>query len=103
MNKDHVDSMVAIVCQRVGSLPRPPRTARMTSIDANGFTLEYRIVKSLFFNPNGERRTVRVPFTPAVKEASEVRQRIVDLAQDAQQKRPKRVRKKQTKEDQNIG
>lgn len=88
--------MIAIVCHRIPRLPRPPRTARMTAIDANGFTLEYRLVQSLFWNPSGEAKKVRVPFSPAVKEASEVRQRIIEISREAEQKRSKKVCERET-------
>ena len=82
--------MIAIVAHRIPSLPRPPKSAKMVAIDANGFTLEYKLIKSLFWNPNGEKKKVRVPFSPNIKEQTEVRQRIVDIAHEAEQKR-KRV------------
>lgn len=79
--------MVAIVAHRIPSLPHPPKSAKMVSIDANGFTLEYKLITSLFWNPSGEKKKVRVPFSPIIKEQTEVRQRIINIANEAEQKR----------------
>ena len=79
--------MIAIVAHRIPSLPRPPKSAKMVSIDSNGFTLEYKLITSLFYNPNGEKKKVRVPFSPIIKDQTEVRQRIIDIANEAENKR----------------
>lgn len=79
--------MVSIVAQRIPSLPRPPKSAKMISIDANGFTLEYKLITSLFWNPKGEKKKVRIPFSPSIKDQNEIRQRIIEIAQEAEEKR----------------
>ncbi|UZJ54860.1 hypothetical protein CBS101457_004180 [Exobasidium rhododendri] len=90
MNKDHEDSMIAIVLQHNKQLTSPPRKAKMTKINSKGFTIEYQYVDELFWNPSGKKKEVQVPFTPAIKEASEVRARLVSMSQDAEEKLPKR-------------
>lgn len=64
----------------------------MTSIDANGFTIEYRYVRELFWNASGEKKRQRITFTPAIKSASEVRPQIVALSKEAESGLPKKVR-----------
>ena len=83
--------MIAIVLQHNKQLTHPPYKARMTSIDAQGFTIEYKYVTELVWNTSGTKKWQRVDFTPPITEASHVRARLVSMTKDAESKISKRV------------
>ena len=84
--------MIAMVLHNNKQLTHPPTKAKMTFIDANGFTIEYRYVTDLFSNPSGEKKRQKITFNPAIKSASEVRQQVVTLSQEAESGIPSKVR-----------
>jgi hypothetical protein len=83
--------MIAMVLHNNKQLTHPPTKARMTSIDSNGFTIEYKYVRELLWNSSGEKKRQKITFTPAVKSASEVRGQVVALSKEAEESIPKKV------------
>jgi putative heme iron utilization protein len=78
MNDDHQDALDLLVRTHHADLDdTPPHKlqARMLSIDSLGFTLEFRAA--------GERKSQFVAFDPPLKNSDELRQRVVELVQQA--------------------
>lgn len=66
-------------------LPRPPTSAKMLNLDENGFEVEYKVTMSVW--KQTKPRISKIRFVPALKEVSEVRPRVVAMAEEAEIKR----------------
>ncbi|PWN45151.1 hypothetical protein IE81DRAFT_320324 [Ceraceosorus guamensis] len=80
LNKDHKDSLRAIVAKAEGSVILP-YDVKATSIDAKGFTAEYYIHQSLGSKPR--RQVVKVDFPKPLEKADEARHVFVKLSDEA--------------------
>ncbi|PWN20985.1 hypothetical protein BCV69DRAFT_282486 [Microstroma glucosiphilum] len=95
MNADHQPSLRAIVQNHL-SLPRPPQSAQLTTIDSKGFEVEYEMMESFW---GAKRRSgVRIGWKGKGEEGEvrvqgggkEVRERMVRLVKEAEAGRNKK-------------
>ena len=75
MNEDHADAIALYVQYYAGI--EGASDALMVSIDANGMDISYR--------SGAEQQETRICFEPPLKDASEVRSRLVTMVKTARQ------------------
>ena len=76
---NHPDTLVAYV-KYWGKVAEPVSSAKMTSIDSKGMSLEYKLK-----DKGEEKRSVRVHFDPPLSGYEEVKPRLLAMTADAQE------------------